>query len=54
MAENNEILDRLLVEQTQAPRGEALLAQDDQVLITTSRVVNIRYRLYFLVLLLVG
>ncbi len=54
MSENNEILDRLLVEQTQSPRGEATLAQDDQVLITTSRVVNIRYRLYFLILLVVG
>lgn len=54
MSENNEILDRLLVEQTQSPRGEPILAQDDQVLITTSRVVNIRYRLYFLILLVIG
>jgi short subunit fatty acids transporter len=54
MSENNEILDRLLVEQTQSPRGETILAQDDQVLITTSRVVNIRYRLYFLILLVIG
>ena len=54
MEQNKEILDRLLVEQKQSSREQHLLANDDQVLITTARVVNIRYRLYFLVLLVIG
>ena len=51
---NNQVIDRLLGEQQQK-KSEVIdtFAEDNQVLITTSRVVSIRYRIYFIVLLLV-
>lgn len=52
--QNNQIIDRLLGEQQQKrPTEVDTLADNSQVLITTSRVVSIRYRVYFIVLLLV-
>lgn len=52
--QNNQIIDRLLGEQQQKKSADVdVLAEDNQVLITTSRVVSIRYRVYFIVLLLV-
>ncbi len=52
--QNSQIIDRLLGEQQQKKSGEIdTLAENSQVLITTSRVVSIRYRVYFIVLLLV-
>ncbi len=52
--QNSQIIDRLLGEQQQTKSTEIdVLAEDNQVLITTSRVVSIRYRIYFIVLLLV-
>lgn len=52
--QNSQIIDRLLGEQQQK-KSDAIdtLAEDNQVLITTSRVVSIRYRIYFIILLLV-
>ena len=49
---NEEIIDRLLREQKQSG-SQDVLSPDKQLLITTSRVVSIRYRVYFLVLLLI-
>jgi len=52
--QNSQIIDRLLGEQQQKKSVEIdKFAEDSQVLITTSRVVSIRYRIYFIVLLLV-
>lgn len=52
--QNNQIIDRLLGEQQQKKSVDVdALAEDNQVLITTSRVVSIRYRIYFIALLLV-
>lgn len=52
--QNNQIIDRLLGEQQQQkPAAIDSLAEDNQILITTSRVVSIRYRVYFIILLLV-
>lgn len=52
--QNNQLIERLLDEQQQSkPSALDAFAVDNQVLITTSRVVNIRYRLYFLVTLVV-
>jgi len=52
--QNSQIIDRLLGEQQQKKSAEIdTLAEDSQVLITTSRVVSIRYRVYFIILLLV-
>lgn len=52
--QNSQIIDRLLGEQQQTKSTEIdTLAEENQVLITTSRVVSIRYRIYFIVLLLV-
>ncbi len=52
--QNSQIIDRLLGEQQQKKSTESnTLAEDNQVLITTSRVVGIRYRIYFIILLLV-
>src|SRR5574344_2167863 len=52
--QNSQIIDRLLGEQQQKKSVEIdAPAEDNQVLITTSRVVSIRYRIYFIVLLLV-
>ena len=52
--QNSQIIDRLLGEQQQKKSVEIdKFAEDNQVLITTSRVVSIRYRIYFIVLLLV-
>ena len=52
--QNNQIIDRLLGEQQQKKSAHIdVFAEDSQVLITTSRVVSIRYRIYFIVLLLV-
>lgn len=52
--QNSQIIDRLLGEQQQTKSVEIdKFAEDNQVLITTSRVVSIRYRIYFIVLLLV-
>jgi hypothetical protein len=48
---NEEIIDRLLREQKQSG-SQDVLSPDKQLLITTSRVVSIRYRVYFLILLL--
>ena len=51
--QNSQIIDRLLGEQLQYKSVEVdPLAEDNQVLITTSRVVSIRYRIYFILLLL--
>jgi len=52
--QNNQIIDRLLGEQQQKKSADIdVFAEDSQVLITTSRVVSIRYRIYFVVLLLI-
>ena len=52
--QNNQIIDRLLGEQQQKKSAAIdTFAEDSQVLITTSRVVSIRYRIYFILLLLV-
>lgn len=52
--QDSRIIDRLLGEQQQTKSADIdKFAEDDQVLITTSRVVSIRYRIYFIVLLLV-
>jgi hypothetical protein len=52
--QNNQIIDRLLGEQQQQKSASIdTLAEDSQVLITTSRVVSIRYRIYFIVLFLI-
>ncbi|MEI6672925.1 MAG: hypothetical protein WCL02_06455 [bacterium] len=52
--QNSKLIDRLLGEQQQAKSTDLdILAESNQVLITTSRVVSIRYRIYFIVLLLV-
>ena len=52
--QNSQIIDRLLGEQQQNKFAEVdKFAEDNQVLITTSRVVSIRYRIYFIILLLV-
>ena len=52
--QNSQIIDRLLGEQQQKKSLDVdVFAEDSQVLITTSRVVGIRYRIYFIVLLLV-
>ncbi len=52
--QDNQIIDRLLGEQQPSKSTKIdALAEDNQVLITTSRVVSIRYRIYFIVLLLV-
>jgi hypothetical protein len=54
---NEQIIDRLLREQKQPSEAgksgtQDVLSPDKQLLITTSRVISIRYRVYFLVLLL--
>ncbi len=52
--QNSQIIDRLIGEQQQKkPLEVDTFAEDNQVLITTSRVVSIRYRVYFVILLLV-
>lgn len=52
--QNSQIIDRLLGEQQQKKSADIdVFAEDSQVLITTSRVVSIRYRVYFIILLLV-
>lgn len=51
--QNSQIIDRLLGEQQQKPADVDVFAEENQVLITTARVVGIRYRIYFIVLLLV-
>lgn len=52
--QNSQVIDRLLGEQQQKKSTDIdTLAEDNQVLITTSRVVSIRYRIYFIVLALV-
>ncbi|HMS91496.1 MAG TPA: hypothetical protein PKC87_04710 [Candidatus Absconditabacterales bacterium] len=52
--QNSQIIDRLLGEQQYKKSTDIdKLAEDNQVLITTSRVVSIRYRIYFIALLLV-
>jgi len=53
---NDQIINRLLNEQ-QAPDAKQQIiagADESQVLITGSRVVSIRYRVYFLIALIVG
>ncbi len=52
--QNNQIIDRLLDEQQRTPSSAEVGADQDQVLITTSRVISIRYRIYFILLLLVA
>lgn len=52
--QSSQIIDRLLGEQQQKKSSEIdRFAENNQVLITTSRVVSIRYRIYFIALLLV-
>ena len=52
--QNSQVIDRLLGEQQQTKSTDIdTLAEENQVLITTSRVVSIRYRIYFIVLVLV-
>lgn len=59
--QNSQIIDRLLGEQQQQTTTNVGVVTEDsqsylsdgQVLITTSRVVSIRYRVYFIILLLV-
>ena len=52
--QNSQIIDRLLGEQQEKKSTEIdKFAENNQVLITTSRVVSIRYRIYFILLLLV-
>lgn len=52
--QNSQLIERLLDEQQQSkPSDLDAFASDNQVLITTSRVVNIRYRVYFLITLVV-
>jgi Na+-transporting NADH:ubiquinone oxidoreductase subunit NqrF len=49
---NGQLIDRLLGEQKAPDAKERLATSDEsQVLITTSRVVGIRYRVYFLIAL---
>lgn len=50
-ANNDQLINRLLGEQKVAP--ETIVGDKDQVLITSSRVVSIRYRVYFVILLIV-
>ena len=51
--QSSKLIDRLLGEQQETKAAAIdVLAEDNQVLITTSRVVSIRYRVYFIVLLL--
>lgn len=49
---NEQIISRLLGEQQH--HVSATPAEDEEVMITTSRVVGIRYRIYFLITLLLG
>lgn len=52
---NEQIIERLLGEQKAPNAKETMIAgTDDQILITTSRVVGIRYRVYFLVCLVLA
>lgn len=52
--QNSQIIDRLLGEQQEKRSSDVdTFAENNQVLITTSRVVSIRYRIYFIALLLV-
>ncbi len=52
--QDSQIIDRLIGEQQQQKSAQIdMLAENSQVLITTSRVVSIRYRVYFIILLLV-
>jgi hypothetical protein len=48
---NEQIISRLLGEQQAATPQQTLIADENQVMITTSRVVGIRYRVYFLIVL---
>ena len=48
---NEQIISRLLGEQQAATPQQTLIADENQVMITTSRVVGIRYRVYFLIAL---
>lgn len=50
-ANNEQIISRLLGEQQAATPQQILTADDNQVMITTTRVVDIRYRVYFLIAL---
>jgi len=49
--QNNKIIDRILDEQNQ-DNWEKLLADNDQILITSARVASIRYRVYVIILLI--
>jgi hypothetical protein len=52
--QNSQIIDRLLDEQQEKKSSNLdTFATNNQVLITTSRVVSIRYRIYFIGLLLI-
>ena len=52
--QSSQIIERLLGEQQEKKSaGVDTFAEDSQILITTSRVVSIRYRIYFIILLLV-
>lgn len=48
---NEQIISRLLGEQQATTPQQTLIADENQVQITTSRVVGIRYRVYFLIAL---
>lgn len=48
---NEQIISRLLGEQQAVTPQQTLIADENQVMITTSRVVGIRYRIYFLIAL---
>jgi len=50
---NEQIINRLLGDQQATPAEQTLIANENQVMITTSRVVGIRYRVYFLIALIV-
>ncbi len=53
MTENNEILNKLIWDQeTQTSNNQVPTWKDDEVLITTSRVVWVRYKFYAVILVL--
>lgn len=60
-AQNNAIINRLMgahaqdaQQDPQATPAQNMISNDSEVLITSNRVVSIRYKIYFLVILLVG
>ena len=53
--QNNELIDQLISNQNAQGANAPSVVQDNdgQVLITTSRVVNIRYKIYVIILLVI-